>query len=542
MSDFYHLSDAEFELLKSGTDDPNIPLGYFTRLPGQEIGWQLDYNFTNDGKWQVEMCLAQQKFIIAIGGIGSGKSLGVGMSAIAHALVTPDFKFLNIARESWQSELMYKMILDHARGTMLEELILSSPKRPYPSIAIGYEYQGRQHYSTLEFMSIGEDRDATNVFSWRGDWINVDEAGRLDNLGEITGNLSSRGTGVTPRGRPYIGRISLISNPFDNPELWALFDIAAADSQDSLAITINTSDNKNVTPEQLKNMKKFIPVGEDLARFLTGNRPEGRGSYFGVDGIALCTSELLSLTYLEKAKEEKAFIKSVPHLGCFELKIPPESMHTYFILGDPGTGTAPARNAPVLMVFDVTEVPDKSAKLVYFWWGNGNGSISPWTNSLLSLVDEYRPLFAGVDSTGTQKNTAEIINTQFIYQKNKSIPYITGMDFSGGHKYTYLISLRMSLESQSIIWPSICKGITSQLRSYDDKADKASGSKHPQDLVATLAMAAYAIRAHFGLDLSKDSQNSEAPSDQAIGYSRYSRTSSNRRPYNRAEKHQAKPR
>jgi hypothetical protein len=527
-SSVYSLSEGEAKIWEQGRQDPNIFFGYFFRRPGQPIGFQLDSKFTDEGKWQMDMCLASQTFIVVIGGVSTGKTIGIGLSAFAHGSVTEDFKFLNVAKESWQSQLMYSAILEFAKGCPAEKLILSSPKRPYPMIEIAFNVRGHYWHSTLEFMSIGSDRDATNIFSWRGDWLNIDEAGRLDNLTEIVGNLSTRGTGNTPTGREYMSRLSLISNPWDNPELWQMFDIAAADPTDSLAINVETKDNLNTTEKQVKKILKLVPK-EDYERFLTGKRPEGRGNYFTKDTVAGCESELLSMSYLHGREnatpEEEPYwtIQSAPHLGVWNMKTPKKEGRTYFLLGDPGTGAAPSRNAPVLMVFDVTEVPSSPAALVALWWGNGGGSITPWVSEMMSLIEYYKPTFAGVDSTGTQKNTAEILTMEYIVGKKLSIDYLTGLDFSGPKKYSYLIALRLSLESRGIIWAHVISAIGSQLRNYDPTLDKSAASKLPQDLVSTLAMAAFAIRANYGIFDQKPDGSSDTASGTDVTLRRHSR-------------------
>jgi len=528
-SSVYSLSAAEARIWEAGKQDPNILLGYFFRRPGQPMGWQLDRNFEEAGKWQLDMCLASQTFIVVIGGVSTGKTVGIGMSAFAHGMVTEDFKFLNVAKESWQSQLMYSAILEHAKGCVAEKLIFSSPKRPYPMIELAFNVNGHYWHSTLEFMSIGSDRDATNIFSWRGDWLNVDEAGRLDNLTEIVGNLSTRGTGNTPTGREYMSRLSLISNPWDNPELWQMFDIAAADPLDSLAVNVETKDNKNTSPRQINKILKLVPK-EEQERFLTGKRPEGAGKYFTKDTVAGCESELLSVSYLngrENAKTEDLpywTIQSAPHLGVWNLKTPKKDGRSYTLVGDPGTGTAPSRNAPVLMIFDTTEVPDSPAALIALWWGNGGGSITPWVSEMMSMIEYYKPTFAGVDSTGTQKNTAEIISMEYVTGKHLSVDYITGLDFSGPKKYSYLVALRLSLESKGIMWPHFISGIGSQLRNYDPTLDKSASAKLPQDLVSTLAMGAFAIRANYGIFDTKPDEDTDAAHSTDVNLRRHSRT------------------
>jgi hypothetical protein len=505
-SKIHVMTPAEVEILKAGISDPNAFTDYFLRRPGQDQGWKFDTNFTEDGKWQEDMVLADQSFIVVIAGIGTGKTIGVGMGAMVHAALTPNFKFLNIARESWQSTLMYNAILEIIQDTPFEKLVTGYPKRPYPLIVIEYYIGNVKFKSTLEFMSIGEEKDATNVFSWRGDWINVEEAGRLDNLTEVVTNLSTRLTGSDPTGRAFLGRLSLISNPWDNPDLWQFFDIAVVDKENSLAINIDTRENKNVTDKQLKQMLKLVPE-KDRERFLTGKRPEGRGNYFSQEAVNACENTILTTSILDQYHSGNSGIEieTAPYMGVYHFTTPRKEDRQYFLFGDPGIGTAPSRNCPVLMMWDVTEVPDKAAILVAMWWGNGGGSITPFLSKMIEWIKKYRPVFAGVDNTGPQKNTAEIVNIEYVYQKGLSVNAITGLDFSGTKRYSYLVAARISLETGMFTWPSFVTGLSSQLKNYDPIKDRNPNSKLAQDLVATFSMAAYSIRAFYGIDLTENS-------------------------------------
>ena len=528
-NNLYVMSPAEIEILKAGAEDPTIIMDYFSRRPGAEHGWRFDYNFTDEGKWQKEMCQASQTFIVCIAGISTGKTIGVGMAAATHCILTPDFKFLNVAREAWQSQLMYNAILEHSAGTLLEKLITSSPKRPYPMIVFEYMLEGIHIRSTMEFMSIGEKEDAANIFSWRGDWINIDEAGRLDDLGTIVANLSTRGTGATPGGRSYLGRISLITNPWDNPDLWILFDMAAADPENSLALNIDTSANQNTTKKQIEQIIKInrMVIGSgDIDRFLTGKRPEGRGTYFPKPVVEMCSSKSLSANILNGVKngDSNYEMQQMAQLGAYFFKTPRRDGRLYFLLGDPGTGAPPARNAYVVMVVDVTDAGEgKPATLVAMSWGNGGGRIEPFVDQVIEWIKYYHPIIAGVDSTGPQKNTAEIISLDRIYGKNFSVSSLTPMDFSGGNRMKYLSSLRIILEQGKILWPHISIGIGSQLKNYDPIVDRNPNAKLAQDLVATLAMVAYAIHTQYGIFDTEEGDNEKRRGTEIIHPSRFSR-------------------
>lgn len=498
----YTLSPDEIEILVKGQDDPDYITGYFFRPDGEEDGWQFDKNFTDKGKWQKSMHSAVQSLIMVIGGVGTGKTLGVGMSAAVWCILCEDFKFLNVAQKEWQARLMYDLILDRARGTIFEKLIWSAPQRPYPKIILRFRIGKKIVQSSMEFMSV--DGSAKGIFSWRGDWINIEEAGLLDNLDELAMNLSTRLTGNTRSGRAFLGRMSMISNPWDTPHLWYLFDMAANDPENNLSMVISTRDNKNVTEKQIQDLLKHIPEDE-RPRLLDGLRPEGKGSYFSKESIYACEEQFGVELALRAVNEGKTgySLQSLYGAGVTEYRTPKVPGRMYFILGDPGTEGAPGRNAPVIGVWDVTEFPLSPMTLIGFWWGNGNGNISPFVDRLLDWNEIYKPFLLGIDSTGPQKNMADILNVQY-FNPDENIKYneftgIQGLDFSGPKKATYLVALRLMIESRRISWPKGIVGIRAQLANYDPLKDKAGAPKISQDIVSMMAMSAFAVRAYFNV-------------------------------------------
>lgn len=491
----YVLSPSEVEILKKGMTDPDYITGYFFRADGEERGWYFDYKFDKEGAWQKRMHSAIQKLIVVIGGVGTGKTLGVGVSAACWALTTDGFKFLNVAQKEWQARLMYDLILDLAQDTPFGKLIWSAPQRPYPKIIIKFKLGKRTYTSTLEFMSV--DRDARGIFSWRGDWINVEEAGLLDNLDEIARNLSTRLTGATKMGRAFLGRFSFISNPWDTPHLWILFDLAASDPDKNLSIVISTRHNHNVSDEQIANMIKHIPEDE-RPRFLDGMRPEGKGNYFAKEAIYKCEDKAWGELHSRWVKEGRVgYIQyTMEGAGITHFQMPKEPGRMYFLTGDPGAGEAPYRNSPVIMVWDVTDFPSEPMKLRAFWWGSGFGRISPFIDRLLEWQQIYSPFFIGIDSTGPQKSLAELINIQ---KADDDITPISGLDFSGPRKTSYLVAARLIVENGLARWPKSIAGMRAQLANYDPMKDQGSKTKIPQDIVATFAMACFAVRSYFGI-------------------------------------------
>jgi hypothetical protein len=187
----------------------------------------------------------------------------------------------------------------------------------------------------------------------------------------------------------------------------------------------------------------------------------------------------------------------------------------YMILGDPGTGGAPHRNAPVLMVLDVSNFPMKRADICALWWGNGRGSITPFVRQIMLFMIKYNPLMTAIDSTGPQASTAEVINT-YLHSARETgnmkmdwlgsdvdlsavmNPYIYGYDFSGAKKASYLVAGKMFIEARLVRWPKQASGIRRQLTNYDPEKDTKGGNL-AQDIVATFCMAAYGVRSWFNI-------------------------------------------
>lgn len=520
------LTDEEVDIIRRGRENADLITDYFWRAPGASKGWIFDYRFDPEGAWQRATHHASQKRIVVIGGFGSGKTRGIGISAATWCMTVPDFAFLNAAPFGWQSELMYNFLVNEARGTRAEDLMFRTVKRPYPLIEWRFYIGNALIRSTMEFMSA--DNNANAILSWEGDWVNIDEAGQLDDLSEALRNLGSRLRGHV-RGRQRLGRMSLISNSWDNPELWMRYDLARELPQDYFSFTVATRHNGNVTEDQLRMMLRDIPEDEH-EQFLEGMRPEGSGNFFNIDKIHEAEDDEYGKFIMERFEKriDGYNIETTYGAGVSYFTTPRHPGHEYFITADPGTDNAPDRNSPVVMVWDVTDFPKYKMSLAAFWWGQGRGSITPFYRQLLKFMEMYDPAFTGVDSTGPQKNTNEILNlyllggrTDDTQQRDEWIgdinlsritnPVLQGMDFSSGKKTAYLIAGRLYLEAKLVSWPKIVHGIRSQMSNYDPEKDKTyATSKLTQDIVATYCMAAHAVRVYFAYDPSTEDIENEA--------------------------------
>ena len=530
-SKIYELSDQEIEILRRGVEEPDFITRYFFARPDTN-GWNLDENFDPEGAWQKQVHVAAQKRITVIGGFGSGKTKGIAASACIWSMTTKDFKFMNCAPAAWQSELMYQFVTqDLAVDTVFGKMIYAKPRRPYPIVELRFRIHGVTVRSTLEFMSV--DKNASAILSWEGDWVNIDEGGLIDDLKDTIRNLGSRLRGHAS-GRERLGRLSLTTNSWDNDYLWYLYDQARKDPQDYLSLTVSSRHNNNITPAQMRMMLKDVPE-EEHDRFIDGARPVGRGKYFSQNKVFACEDEqygnfLLACVNdnLEGYEMSRLYGSGIVH---FETAYNDE--HIYMLVGDPGTDNAPNRNAPVCMVWDVSDFPKYKASMAALWWGAGYGSITPFTQKFLEFMSKYNPVLSAVDNTGPQKNTAELLNTYIQSSRvdpTKTFewlgttvdishvlnPIIGGFDFSGGKKPAYLIAGRLMLEARLVTWPKFVMGMRSQLTNYDPEKDVAGKPKIAQDLVATYCMSAYAVQAWFHVDPETLAQGAEKENPEIL--------------------------
>jgi hypothetical protein len=512
MSRIYSLSDDEAQIIEQSKKPGygNVLPGYFfSKDPGGDIGWQFDANFDPDHHWQLEAFHATQPRIVVVGGFASGKTWWVAIDAACKALQYPDFHFISIAPTYKQSRIMYNCIIQTARGTPYEQLIFKSPESPMPMIALKFKHGNRIHYSTMEFWS---GHDTTNMLTTEVDWLNIEQAESFDNLDDVLSDSASRARGSI-NGRTRLARVSMIANSGDNPTLWQQVDYAEVLPDKYKAYIIWTEHNKNVSDDQLDMMKRDVREDEQEQKF-RGARPIGRGVEFSREHVLACESEMLD-DYINLGLEQghKGFARvSQSNIGVVEFALPRIDGHDYILIGDPGKGTAPYRNAPVWGIWDLDTFP---FRLSAFWWGDGRGSLDPFVNKLFNYSIKYRPVYTGVDNTGPQSGTVEMINRlihseqeasaamnatwqQFgqdakdMQQRNISL-FLSGMDFSGVKKSVYLMANQTMLSAGLLAWPRMVAGIRVQHLNYDRDKDRGSRSKLAQDIVSFFAMSSYML-------------------------------------------------
>ena len=165
-------------------------------------------------------------------------------------------------------------------------------------------------------------------------------------------------------------------------------------------------------------------------------------------------------------------------IGCVLYQKPSIEGHKYVLSGDPGTGNPPYRNAPCIMVFDVTQQP---YELVYFNWVSGNGSYKPFFAAYGWAYGYYTPIFSVFDATGTQKSMDELyLEAQGIYVEGLSVTT---------EKPAMIATAKILMHKGLLRIPYI-QGLRLQLLNYRQEGDKTLA----QDLIMTLVMASWKMR------------------------------------------------
>jgi len=435
-------------------------------------------------KWALEFYRAEQKEKTVIGLTGTGKTLNVGAMALFMAAAYPYFKFVNLAPTARQSALMFKAIREFVDNTEYRDVFIKPGKQgiiesPHPQIRLNNE-------STLTFFNV--EKDASNIQGEWGDWFNRDEAGLLNGYDEtgmpifnsIGVGIATRMRGERPDGKLRLGWNTVISMAYDCDPLWDRYEKAQVEPETYWSRLVLHSDNYYLTKENIDSIIRNTPPGLE-GMWLRGERPPMMGAEFNPSIL----QGLYSVEQMEEAKShvdeidtEKRSIVQDSRFGVVIYEEPYDQGKLYLMAGDPGQDAPPNRNAPTIMVWDVTDFPHKKAKLAAFWWGFANGSIMPFVEKFAELMRKYRvpEHFRGFDSTATQKYMTELV---WMSENESVIP----MGFDGGKKYQYLNATKFLLSKGKLQIPAGISGIEQQIKRY-----RLPDHKIPQDIVAVLGM------------------------------------------------------
>jgi hypothetical protein len=464
--------------------------GAYTYFYHHGVFWQ---------NWQKKAFHAPQPDFSIVGGFGSGKTMFIALSLITLASILPDFQGYAVAPQMSQAMQTYKLIKQISEGTpWMDRWVTRTSEYRNPGFTLRNNYIRE---SKIEFLSI--ETDPEKVLTLEGDAIFLDQAEKFDNLAEITRNIGSRLRG-TVNGRNRLNRLVYLANSNDNPEIWYRFDLAEVEPKNYYSVQVSSMENTALSKKDIEAMKRRIGGTEkDIEQYMKGGRPEGDGEMFTKEVIDRSVDQGLNDVMKQAISLRETLRSGDPALdwysgfilseedraGIYRWEMPPDhrSGRKYMTIGDPGQGNPPWRNAPTVMVWDITDFTKGPAVLRAFHWIHGNGEYWPFVTQFIDYVKRYRCYGTNAfDSTGTQKAFAELV---FEHEDGFMT---TPMDMSGPNsKYSALNALLFLMQRGKMVVPHI-SAIRLQLSRY-----KLPDTKLAQDIVMVMAMSAQFLRQYF---------------------------------------------
>jgi hypothetical protein len=437
-------------------------------------------------QWHLDFYRSQQLERYVIGLAGSGKTMGIGALAMYMCATIPNFKFVNVAPTQFQSRQMLNAIRDVVGNTLFTQKFVAWHGKKWfveaPYIRIDF-----QNGSSAEFMNV--DKNAENIQSSYGDWYNIDEAGLLNELDEfgreslagILIGVASRMRATAPGGRPRMGLLSLISMAYDCDTLWDRYEASLVPNKTSWGRLVTHKDNPYLSKADIARIERNAKEAGVEDQWIKGLRPQPMGSEISekiIRPVFVASKNEIAKASFENGEEGWEYHSG--SMGVYWYEEPRKRDHIYMMAGDPGQGNAPDRNAPTILVWDVTEFPEGPAQLAAFWWGFGNGRYQPFIQKFESLIHKYRvdEMYRGYDSTASQKAIAEL---SF---EAGGLPVLP-LGFDGIKKWQYLNALKIILGRELLKAPEI-DGLRKQLSRY-----RIPDTKISQDLVSAMAMCAF---------------------------------------------------
>jgi hypothetical protein len=459
--------------------------------------------------WQWQMHHAVQSDVVCIGGFGCGKTSALAMSFAVCLMTIPYFRGFHVAPQLEQSMEVFRYIKTACSDTPFwNRFVVAYPEKPYPRIVVRNSFVGE---STLNFYSV--EHNSEKIRTLEGDYVACDQAEMLENLFDIRRDIGSRLRGQI-HGRQRMNKMVTIANAGDNPQLWELFDMAKFDPQNYLSLNPTSYDNPFLTAHDLERMTARIGGSpEQVRQWMLGQKPLGKGEQFSAQIVERCTNRNLneildrqvSLPNGHPDKIEGFVKEEADRVGVYHFEFPPdfEMKRSYMIVGDPGQGSPPGRNSPVIMVWDITDFPKGPMVLRAFHWVFGEGSYWPFLLEYERLANLYRcQTRAAFDSTGVQKGFDELVfNTMGLL--------VTGMDMSGPSNKLRAINAAKLFMGRGLMQFPYLPYLSAQLTKYVLPDTKIS-----QDLVMALCMAAgYANDNFYGMPADIDEHGKKpAPS------------------------------
>jgi len=431
---------------------------------------------------------APQPNVIHLGGVGSGKTMGRAMSFLTNALTIPHYLALNTSVSSFQAKLLFDKLMPYVQDSKIERFIKDVRTRPYPVIETHFG-------SKIACMTAGFQATLIRGSEW--DEINGDEFG-YERYEETIFALRGRLRGKRPDNTYRKAQLRITTTPTEVEWLRRWWDRGDKESgaedldpKRYLSLRSTLFDNTHIPPWQREEIMAGY-TEEMVQQEILAEFPEWGNTEIPLKFIDACEDlwlnhrmeELTNPIVVTEHGEEVAgtshkgaIASELPRVGVVKWEMPYDAQRVYLLASDPGTASPPKRNTPVVMVWDVTEMP---YTLVYFDWASGNGSYFPWLASFKYALEKYRPILRGIDATGTQKAIDELVF------EREGIS-IDSVNFASD-KTGMLNALKLLFQNHELRYPYI-KGLRHQLRTY-----KLPDKDLTQDIVSAMMVFAWLTR------------------------------------------------
>ena len=385
----------EFTVEVSGTP---VDLKWIPDIDGYSFLLHHGYIFLD---WARPFVDLKTNIGMVISGTGTAKTSSVAIAALLYCGIFPGFEFLNAGPSEKQARLMVKEIEQWVTESEFRKFLEFSHggrkthvDRPNVRYTIHSPYNPN-YPSHIECQTIGNDANA--VTGSERDWIDIDEIQYVLGLEEAMGPLMTRMRAMRPDGNPRSVKLTMISNPGDNPEMDQVrarvkknVDAADPDVRAVLIENLTSDVNPYITHRQLKQQASMLDEF-DIARWQDG------------DTAGVISSRELPETLLSNCRSapmDDAISKfglygarKKSGVGLVEYQMPYQPGHAYIVSADPGMSDfqrLSVNNVPVVTVFDITGFPERPSVLVALDILDGGGTYKPWLKKFKQRMTEFQ--------------------------------------------------------------------------------------------------------------------------------------------------------
>jgi len=521
------LSKKEYDICVAADehDDPNIFLRYFTYRPEmgmmycphcKAVSSMCKYpemhkeNWIKSGiqlsDWQIKLHFGDYEdidgnpayTIFLLGGPGVGKSTFLAVSSFVHCALNPGYREITAAPLKRQNEGVEGEINKWLKGTLAWRIFMDNPPVTKENF-IKYHFANKsEHWIMTSGAISGGVTGAKSMLSMESDRIDYDEAGndRHFPITFVTLGTRTRGTRAdgTPRGitMPDGSRrvlMVVISNPNDQDsaeEFNAAVHLARTFPGHKV-IEIGLESNVSLAKSQRRAVETRTILGylaggrteQEALDYLAGRSHSRRGEVFETDAI----ERVVDKSYVIPQKYFRRKIMSGENMTGTNMTflLPPVEKEPYLITCDPGTGRAPNRNAPAILVWNIKN-PEKGVLTGMFWGSLEPGRPESYLFTLAEWIKLHGNAYALIDTTGPQ---AVLVGHKYLKDVSQ---YIVPVDMSGTTKRLVQFITSMAASRGRFVLPALNPpyNFEAQLARYrfDDK-------KIAQDLVVGIMLFAY---------------------------------------------------